>query len=967
MDRWLNKILLGDCLDVMREMPDKCVDSIVTDPPYGLKFMGKKWDYDVPSVALWEEAYRVLKPGAHVLSFGGTRTYHRMVVNIEDAGFEIRDQILWIYGCLDEATQVATSDGVKHYHETRVGDTVLCYNIDTGEYSYQPILEVVEYDYADTAYRFIGDFGEQVVSRNHRVIVERDGAEVFELAENLAREQQAHIPILESLPELRQAVYDAQSSTSGQEQDLLQGVCKCADRQGKLRRDADEPAQRQNDQLCGMRQEGVEAGRMAAQSEDANVQQGVQWTTEGAGMEGSRPQGQGELVAGVRAGAKGSHDGAEQSGMEGWADVPKPQGRLCQPADQVCEVPRTILGHGTQGRLCDGASDQGCASNGKGAESVGGGSPHQSRFDGQPARKPDAVSHEWGTQGVRAWRGHKTAVVRIEPFRYVGKVWCLRVPTGAFVAVRNGAAFPTGNSGFPKSLNIGKAVDSLQGNERIVIDCRDVGHDITHNSYKDAKPERKIMDITKGNTAWEGWGTALKPACEPLILATKPLTVVPLDDMLQAETTLGGLICLSLSSVKYVESLLALSPKEYEGASVSAHLIAGALHGIRSGELSGRTDMFKSPEMVKIILSIVELWKTTLDVNYSRQNTFTIETALSLTTALRTFTLLISGIIQESITLEGAKELGRLLNVSIAAKNLKEQIATSKKETSVQELVSFLTMQNTANIAVKNFMPVVRIANSALLNATINLEEEFKPNLEPICLARKPLEGTVANNVLKWGTGGMNIDGCRVGTEEKISNHSRSEKSAISKGKYGNSTAQDTHQTEGQALGRFPANVIHDGSDEVLQHFPESNGQQGAVTGNEPSSSINNCYGQFNGRPATTPRNDTGSAARFFKQCNFTEDENEQRIKYCAKASTSERGDGNNHPTVKPLDLIKYLVKLITPPDGIVLDMFGGSGTTALACLDLGFPYIVIEKEPDYVFIANERIKQATRQARLFP
>ena len=88
----------GDSVDVMRDMPSDSVDSIVTDPPYGLSFMGKKWDYDVPSVQLWAEALRVLKPGGHLLSFAGSRTYHRMAVNIEDAGFEIRDQIMWIYG-----------------------------------------------------------------------------------------------------------------------------------------------------------------------------------------------------------------------------------------------------------------------------------------------------------------------------------------------------------------------------------------------------------------------------------------------------------------------------------------------------------------------------------------------------------------------------------------------------------------------------------------------------------------------------------------------------------------------------------------------------------------------------------------------------------------------------------------------------------------------------------------------------
>ena len=89
---------LGDCLEVLATLPDNSVDSIVTDPPYGLSFMGKKWDYDVPSVAIWEQCLRVLKPGGHLLAFAGTRTQHRMAVRIEDAGFEIRDMIAWVYG-----------------------------------------------------------------------------------------------------------------------------------------------------------------------------------------------------------------------------------------------------------------------------------------------------------------------------------------------------------------------------------------------------------------------------------------------------------------------------------------------------------------------------------------------------------------------------------------------------------------------------------------------------------------------------------------------------------------------------------------------------------------------------------------------------------------------------------------------------------------------------------------------------
>ena len=89
---------LGDCLDVMRSMPDACVDAVVCDPPYGLSFMGREWDYGVPGVAFWTEALRVAKPGAHLLAFGGTRTYHRLACAIEDAGWQIKDCLSWLYG-----------------------------------------------------------------------------------------------------------------------------------------------------------------------------------------------------------------------------------------------------------------------------------------------------------------------------------------------------------------------------------------------------------------------------------------------------------------------------------------------------------------------------------------------------------------------------------------------------------------------------------------------------------------------------------------------------------------------------------------------------------------------------------------------------------------------------------------------------------------------------------------------------
>lgn len=114
----------GDCLDIIRTMPDNSIDAVVTDPPYGLSFMGKKWDYDVPSEDIWRECLRVLKPGGHLLAFAGTRTQHRMAVRIEDAGFEIRDMIAWVYGSgfpksLDVSKAIDKMDAVEEQQARR--------------------------------------------------------------------------------------------------------------------------------------------------------------------------------------------------------------------------------------------------------------------------------------------------------------------------------------------------------------------------------------------------------------------------------------------------------------------------------------------------------------------------------------------------------------------------------------------------------------------------------------------------------------------------------------------------------------------------------------------------------------------------------------------------------------------------------------------------------------------------------
>jgi len=565
----------GDNLEYLRTLPNNSVDSVVTDPPYGLGkepdprkvlaawlndevyqpggkgFMGKEWDSFVPSPVLWQECLRVLKPGGHMIAFAGTRTYDWIVLGVRLAGFEIRDTISWLYGCLTPETKALTSDGPRDYRELSVGDLVVCYDPETQTYSSQGIEEIFEYEH-DGELRGWEVNGELFrYTLNHRVLME-DGSFV-----------------------------EAQ-------------------------------------------------------------------------------------------------------------DV---------PSEYPC---RTYSGESVVAK-----------------------------------------------GGVRD--------------RYQGKVWCLKVPTGSFVISQGGVEIPTGNSGFPKSLSVSKSIDKMAGAEREVIGkvkrwganaSGGRGNQKSNGYQPSVIGVEKFDDITAPATPeaqqWEGWGTALKPSCEPAVLA------------------------------------------------------------------------------------------------------------------------------------------------------------------------------------------------------------------------RKPLEGTVAENVLKHGTGGLDIDGCRVG--ETFISKGGNNFDAWRKGE-GREDRPKFHgnTTSSEQIGRWPANTVHDGSEAVVSEFPDVKG--GSWVNTDGARVFNN-----EGKP-TKPTykgtdNSVGSAARFFTQAPF-EETDATLFKYCSKASTSERnegtealqavmeGKGNIHSTVKPVTLIEWMVKLVTPPGGTVLDPFIGSGTTGVAAELAGFRWIGCERETDYAMIAYHRIAYA--------
>ena len=264
----------------------------------------------------------------------------------------------------------------------------------------------------------------------------------------------------------------------------------------------------------------------------------------------------------------------------------------------------------------------------------------------------------------------------------------------------------------------------------------------------------------------------------------------------------------------------------------------------------------------------------------------------------------------------------------------------------------------------------------------------LKPSVEFFTLCRKPLsESTVAKNVLKWGTGGINIDGCRVGTgEDRTSGGIRKREHDI-----GHSWQHGSNDQAKRPTGsRFPANLIHDGSQEVLDLFPET--KSGGGLRHNKNSSKNNAFGKF-APNVSSGGGDSGSAARFFKSINDLGDVPETdfgniRAFYCPKASKKDRNEGceeleekesktlneyknpsegrtasksgspkkNNHPTVKPTALMAYLCRLITPTGGVVLDPYMGSGSTGKAAIREGFSFVGIELDPDYYEICKARV-----------
>ena len=808
------RLIHGDCLEKMQSLSANSVDSIVCDPPYGLSFMGKDWDHGIPGVHFWEAALRVAKPGAHLLAFGGTRTFHRLACAIEDAGWEIRDTVMWVYGCLSDDSEVLTRDGWERYHTARYKE-ILAYDPQTDVYQWERPSRWSEYRVeSDTAYRIESNQTDQLVSRNHRCLVERGGVLAFVAAEECSSVER--VPYLHG---------DVSALPQGPGELLLADVL----REGK-----------------GL----AEATRGKWQGEEVPTQ---------------------------------GHGGREEPGMEGRTDVLQAEGQVRRPVDQVRPLSGGVHGHGSQGRLRHGASAVG----GDGDRAVAAAervrASRQPRCDRQSTGEPDAVCDECGSQAARTRPTYQTTLATVTPIEYSGVIFCPTVSTGAFVARRNGKVFVTGNSGFPKSHDVSKAIDKAAGEKRERI--RGVRSGVVGATFAADAWSREFKDsvlspepILPAAREWSGWGTALKPSWEPIIVARKPLEGTVAQNVLRYGT--GGLNvdgCRIESGGTHRSARSAGRGAGYEAHNKPDRKYSAGLGGIISEpHTAGR-------------------WPANLIHDGSEEVVGLFPQRAGASAPVRGSEPSTTG--QNGILGHFDRVAGPFHGDSGSAARFFYCAKSSRSDRN----------EGLASTSIVKYN--VPLGGALCKDATMVLAE----------LLRRATSGLTP----KWliGESGASITGlCPSAT-------------------LSTTVTEISKITESRILNLLTPSLISDCIAGVS--CETANGGNHAGNAGRSSASL-----------ATTTPERVEALARGVRDAVLP-------MLSAISDAANWKPLTNFHATVKPTALMRYLCRLVTPPGGLVLDPFCGSGSTGKAAVLEGFRFLGIELDPEYVEIAEARIRHS--------
>jgi hypothetical protein len=480
-----------------------------------------------------------------MLVFAGTRTQDLMGIAIRLAGFDCRDEIrvdgvlAWEFGCLSEDTEILVDGEWVQYQDATAGHLTLCYDSDGDTLSWQPIQNRVVYEVNDTLYHIYGSRTDQFVTGDHRCPVERGGTTVFLQAYNLTSERNIRVPILENLRHLFDSLPLPHFRTSATKKELLQDMC--GEKDWDVPASSESHTQTSSVSECSLRgyvqtQVGAEekTHQILLCSLCSETQLDKKSRERYQGVENGVSRAQGVDGSGVCT-PKREDDGATQSRMEGRSNDLQ-EARELQGCE-ICSVPARVPSDGSEGRLCDEASSDCSKGDWSLSPSKGDGASRGPKSDEQHSVEPVTVQVESGPQTVRASRFTTSDLVRVELIPYTGKVWCVKVPTGAFVARRNGKVFITGNSGFPKSKNVSLSIDKGEG-------LPNRGRSIpTASSHRPGTGEHLTSHLvppyeaqTEQAKAWDGWGTGLKPSHEPILMFRKPLAGTVAETVLKHGT-----------------------------------------------------------------------------------------------------------------------------------------------------------------------------------------------------------------------------------------------------------------------------------------------------------------------------------------------------------------------------------------------------------------------------------------------
>ena len=502
----------GKMQDVLSTFEENSIDSIVCDPPYELNFMGKGWDSS--GVAFqketWQHCYRVLKPGGYLLAFGGSRTSHRIACAIEDAGFEIRDTIMWLYGCYSKDTQVLTNEGWKYFYELNKNEKIMQFDKDKNELSWVKPLNYFEYDIDDEMVLLENRHTSQLITKDHKVVCDMKknhkqykGKYDYIEAQNILKSDCVKLPLASYYYGNLNYEYaymvgwwltDAWKHKDGKACMFSQSKPKALE---KLR---------------------IELERL-------------------------KTLGKCNYSEYIKQPKSDKHNPEHTFYVTGeLADYLLTNFSSREFKEEFIELNKQSKELLLQG-LMDG---DGSARNNE----------YSKVFWSQKVSRNDILSALLTTMGYRnyiSYSGrHKGVIFNIahntteiqfkhkKPnIKYIGKVYCLQTETGAFVVRRNGKPFISGNSGFPKSMNIGLAIDKKNGvDNRTGNVVKGQGKkDLDNNVYKLGANEKYEERVAQNE--WKGYGTALKPAYEPIIVARKPFKGSLVDNILQ--NGVGGL------------------------------------------------------------------------------------------------------------------------------------------------------------------------------------------------------------------------------------------------------------------------------------------------------------------------------------------------------------------------------------------------------------------------------------------